>query len=102
VAVQDHHIQPLVKRLGIDKRVSWHTFRHTFSSLLTAHGENVKVVQELLRHASSKIALDTYAQAQMKDKRRAQLRIAKGLRKPNAAAKLDARGEASASSVATA
>ncbi len=39
----------------------------------------MKVVQELLRHASSKITMDIYAQAQMKDKRRAQLRIVKGL-----------------------
>lgn len=80
--IMQHHIQPLVKRLGITKRVSWHTFRHTFTSLLTANKENVKVVQELLRHASSKITMDTYAQAQMQEKRRAQLRIVKGLRKP--------------------
>jgi integrase len=77
-----YHIQPLVKRLGINKRVSWHTFRRTFTSLLTANRENVKVVQELLRQASSKITMDTYAQANMKDKRKAQLRIVKGLRKP--------------------
>jgi integrase len=53
--IMQYHIQPLVKRLGIAKRVSWQTFRSTFTSLLTANKENVKVVQELLRHASSKI-----------------------------------------------
>lgn len=73
--IMQYHIQPLLKRLGINKRVSWHTFRRTFTSLLTANNENVKVVQELLRHASSKIMLDVYAQAQMQDTRRAQLRI---------------------------
>ncbi len=83
--VMQYHIQPLIKRLGINKRVAWHTFRHTFTSLLTANNENVKVVQELLRHASSKITMDTYAQARMQDKRRAQMRIAKDLhRKPGA------------------
>jgi integrase len=80
--VMQYHIQPLVKRLGIKKRVSWKTFRSTFTSLLTANGENVKVVQELLRQASSKITMDTYAQARMQDKRKAQLRIVKRLRKP--------------------
>ena len=78
-----YHIQPLVKRLGITQRVSWQTFRSTFTSLLTANNENVKVVQELLRHASSKITIDVYAQARMQDKRSAQLRIVKGLRKPD-------------------
>jgi len=85
--VMQYHIQPLVKRLGINKRVSWHTFRRTFTSLLTAKGENVKVVQELLRQASSKITMDTYAQANMKDKRKAQLRIVKQLRSPQSAKK---------------
>ena len=79
--IMQYHIQPIVKRLGITKHVSWHTFRSTFTSLLTANNENVKVVQELLRHASSKITMDVYAQARMEDKRRAQLRIVKGLRK---------------------
>ena len=31
--------------------------------MLTAKGEGVKVVQELMRHANSKITLDIYAQA---------------------------------------
>jgi len=35
----------------------------------------VKVVQELLRHASSKITLDTYTQALTPAKRRAQSKL---------------------------
>ncbi len=80
--IMQYHIQPLVRKLGINKHVGWHTFRRTFTSLLTANNENIKVVQELLRHASAKITMDTYSQAQMKDKRRAQLRIATTLHKP--------------------
>jgi len=52
-------------------------------SLLTANNENVKVVQELLRHGSTKITLDIYAQAKMKDKRGAQQRIANRLHRPD-------------------
>lgn len=80
--IMQYHIQPLVRKLGIDKKVAWHTFRRTFTSLLTANGEQVKVVQELLRHASSKVTLDIYAQARMQDKRRAQYRIATSLHQP--------------------
>lgn len=79
--IMQYHNQPLVKRLGIRKRVAWHTFRHTFSSLLTAHEKNIKVVQELLRHSDPGTTLRLYAQAEMEAKRRAQLRIVKGLRK---------------------
>ncbi len=100
--VMQYHIQPLVKRLGIAKRVSWKTFRSTFTSLLTANDENVKVVQELLRHASSKTTMDVYAQARMQDKRRAQLRIVKGLRKPEGEKKRSVRGGRNASGAATA
>jgi integrase len=54
-------IQPAARKAGIKKRVSWHTFRHSYSSLLVANGEKVKVVQELMRHASSRFTLDVYA-----------------------------------------
>ena len=50
--IMRYYIQPVVKRLGIKKRVTWHTFRRTYTTLLHANGEDVKVVQELLRHNS--------------------------------------------------
>ena len=58
-------------RAGIKKKIGWHTFRHTYSSTLIANGENVKVVQELLRHASSRITQDVYQQANQDAKRSA-------------------------------
>jgi site-specific recombinase XerD len=50
-------MRPAVKRAGISKRVGWRTFRHSFATLLKANGEDVKVVQEALRHANSRITL---------------------------------------------
>jgi integrase len=47
---------------------------------MQANGEDVKVVQELLRHASVKITLDVYARAVTLDKRNAQSKIAGMLR----------------------
>ena len=75
-----YHIQPVVKALGMMKRVSWHTFRRTYTSLLTSNNENVKVVQELLRHGSVRITMDVYAQAKMQDKGDAQLKVVEGFR----------------------
>ena len=43
----DRFLQPAAKRAGITKWVGFHTFRHTYSTLLKANGEDVKVVQEL-------------------------------------------------------
>ena len=74
-AVLQKVIQPAALRAGIRKRIGWHTFRHTFSTLLIANGENVKVVQELMRHASSRCTLEVYSQAHNQAKRRAQERL---------------------------
>lgn len=74
-SVMRYHIQPAALRAGITKRLSWHTFRHTFSTLLKANGEDVKTVQELLRHASTRITLDVYTQAVTQMKRQAQSRV---------------------------
>lgn len=73
--VMTSKIQVVARQLGILKKVSWHMFRHTFSTLLKSNGEDIKVVQELLRHSTSRMTLDTYTQALSLDKRRAQGRI---------------------------
>jgi integrase len=68
-------IRPAALRVGINKQIGWHTFRHTFSTLLIANGENVKVVQELMRHASSRCTLEVYSQARILMKRQAQQHV---------------------------
>ena len=70
-----HYIQPTLRRVGIFKRIGWHTFRHTYSTLLKAVGTDVKVMQELLRHASVRVTLDTYTQAVTVAKREAQASV---------------------------
>jgi site-specific recombinase XerD len=49
------YIKPAAESIGITKRLGWHTFRHTFATILTANGVNQKVIQELLRHATLKV-----------------------------------------------
>jgi integrase len=48
--------------LGIG-RIGWHTFRHSHSTLLHALGVDLKVQQELLRHADVRTTMNIYMQA---------------------------------------
>lgn len=70
------HILPAAKRLGLQKRIGWHTFRRTAASLLMSSGSSVKTTQELMRHATADITLELYAQAVTEDKREAQNALA--------------------------
>ncbi|HXP70463.1 MAG TPA: site-specific integrase [Candidatus Dormibacteraeota bacterium] len=63
------------KEIGIVRHFGWHTFRHTYATLLKGNGEDVKVVQELMRHANISVTLNIYAQAITQTKRDAQSRV---------------------------
>ena len=45
-------IREAVKRTGIQKQVSPHTFRHSFATHLLAGGANIRQIQEMLGHES--------------------------------------------------
>jgi integrase len=62
-AILRKHIRPVAQRVGIQKQFGWHTFRHTYSTLLRSVGTEFKVMQELLRHSSLRSTLDVYTQA---------------------------------------
>jgi integrase len=62
-AILRKYILPKAQELGIEKRFGWHTFRHTYSTLLRSVGTELKVMQELLRHSSLRSTLDVYTQA---------------------------------------
>jgi len=68
-------VRPGAARAGIQKHVGWHTPRQSFSTMLIANGENVKVVQELMRHSNCRCTLEIYSQARVQAKRDAQHRI---------------------------
>jgi integrase len=70
-------IHPVAERLGIAKRIGWHTFRHSYSTLLRSLGTDIKVQQDLLRHSSARTTLDTYTQAVTPAKRAAQDALAR-------------------------
>jgi integrase len=60
--LQEHHLVPAGKTAQIG-RIGWHTFRHTYSTLLRSFGVDVKVQQELLRHADIRTTMNIYTQA---------------------------------------
>ncbi len=57
-AILRKYIRPVAQRVGIQKRFGWHTFRHTYSTLLRSVGTEFKVMQELLRHSSFVLAVN--------------------------------------------
>jgi integrase len=68
-------IRPVAERIGIKKRIGWHTFRHTYSTLLRSVGTEFKVMQELLRHSSLRSTIDIYTQAVTPAKHAAQAAV---------------------------
>jgi integrase len=75
-------LQPALKAAGITEPVGWHTLRHTFGTLMKANGEDVKTIQELLRHANFKVTMDVYTQAVTDVKRTAHSRVARQIMGP--------------------
>jgi len=72
------HIKPAALRAGIGK-IGWHTFRHTFSSLLHQAGTSLAAQKELLRHADIQTTMNIYTQAVSADKREAVQQVVKTL-----------------------
>jgi site-specific recombinase XerD len=68
-------IWPAAKRAGITKRIGWHTFRRSLATLLVGVGAPVKLTQEIMRHANSRITLELYAQSTMAAKQELQGRV---------------------------
>src|SRR6516164_10945069 len=62
-AILRKYVRPVAEKVGIQKSIGWHTFRHTYSTLLRSVGTEFKVMQELLRHSTLPSTLDVYTQA---------------------------------------
>jgi len=67
-------LKPAAVRAGIGK-IGWHTFRHTYSTMLRSAGTDIKVQQELLRHANVQTTMNIYTQAVSDQKRAANSKV---------------------------
>jgi integrase len=72
------YIKPAAARAGVGV-IGWHTFRHTYSTLLHAFGTTPAVQKELLRHANIQTTLNVYTQAISAEKRQAATQIVHAL-----------------------
>ncbi len=87
-AAMEDHIRPAAVRAGIQKRVGWHMFRHTFGTLVNSNGADVATTQALMRHANASITMDRYVQAVTPAKRQAQSRLVQAIPFPNVPTRL--------------
>jgi integrase len=74
-AILRKYIGPVALKVGIQRQFGWHTFRHTYSTLLRSVGTEFKVMQELLRHSTLRSTLDVYTQAVTPAKHAAQAAV---------------------------
>jgi integrase len=74
-AMLETQIKPAVVRANLGGRIGWHTFRHSYSSMLRQLGVDVKVQQELLRHADIRTTINVYTQAVSEQKRAAHSKV---------------------------
>ena len=72
--IQRTHLLPAGIDAGLG-RIGWHTFRHSYSTLLRALRVDLKVQQELLRHADIRTTMNIYTQAMPDAMRRANSRV---------------------------
>jgi integrase len=72
-------IRSALKRIGVTKRIGWHSFRHTLGTMLRLQGVDLKVAQELLRHSNPRTTMELYQQTVGDEKRLAQGLAFRGL-----------------------
>ena len=77
------HIRPALKQMGVDKKIGWHSLRHSLGTMLRQMKIDVKIAQEMLRHANPGVTLGLYQQAMMDEKREAQDLALKGFLGPS-------------------
>jgi integrase len=68
------HVRPALERIGVKKKIGWHSLRHGLADLLRESGADVKVAQEILRHANARITQDIYQRTVTEERRAAQAR----------------------------
>lgn len=68
--IASRQVRTIFNECGIDYHGT-HTFRHTFASILLDEGEDLKVVQEVMRHSDISLTANLYGKLALKTKRRA-------------------------------
>ncbi|MEY2413918.1 MAG: hypothetical protein QOD84_2524 [Acidobacteriaceae bacterium] len=91
-AILEDYLKPAAIRAGIGGEVGWHTFRHTFRTLLDETGAPIKVQQELMRHADIRTTMNVYGKAMDESKRQAHGNVVRMVLQPMRFKRLDSIG----------
>jgi integrase len=67
-SILHRQLKPAALSAGLG-RIGWHTFRHSYSTLLRGAHVDLKVQQELLRHSTIQSTINIYTRAVPKEKR---------------------------------
>ncbi|NYF79633.1 hypothetical protein HDF17_001953 [Granulicella arctica] len=54
------HIRPTLKRIGVTKRIGFHSFWPWLRTILRQQGVDLKTARELSQHDNSRITLEIY------------------------------------------
>lgn len=86
--IQRQILRPKGEEIGI-ARLGWHTFRHTYRSLLDETGAPIGVQQKLMRHSNVSTTMNVYGNATLRAKQEANSKVVQMVMKhdePQAAA----------------
>ena len=90
-----HTIKPLAEKAAIPTK-GWHTLRYSSTTSLRQCGNHPKVVQDVLRHASQRMTQDVYDEAVSEEKRKANKKVVRLVKRPQNPHKGAGRGVAAA------
>ena len=61
--LQQRFLRPAAQAAGLGESIGFHSLRHTYSTMLRDLGVDLKVQQELMRHADIRTTMNVYTQA---------------------------------------
>jgi integrase len=74
--IQQHVLKSAFEKIGVSGAgLGWHTFRHTYRSLLDETGAPIGVQQKLMRHSNVATTMNVYGKASLKAKRQANSKV---------------------------
>lgn len=72
--IQQHILKPKGEEIGVTG-LGWHTFRHTYRSLLDETGAPIGVQQKLMRHSNVATTMNVYGNATIRAKQQANSKV---------------------------
>jgi integrase len=72
--IQRQILKPKGESIGVSG-LGWHTFRHTYRSLLDETGAPIGVQQKLMRHSNVSTTMNVYGNATLRAKQQANSKV---------------------------